>query len=167
MKKGVVIVNTARGAVMDEAALVKALESGQVASVGLDVYENEPEVHEGLVNNPHVMLVPHLGTYTVEVSDISFGNGVWKHRSIEVKSGKARVTSAVAGRRAFLFAVRGVLLLVFDCPDEKEPRDTQADETLPRIDTAEDGGVELVERAVRPDDRRSKKRGTRAEQVAF
>ena len=72
MKQGVVIVNTARGAVMDEAALVKALESGQVASVGLDVYENEPEVHEGLVNNPHVMLVPHLGTYTVEVRDFLF-----------------------------------------------------------------------------------------------
>ena len=72
MKKGVVIVNTARGAVMDEAALVKALESGQVASVGLDVYENEPEVHEGLVNNPHVMLVPHLGTYTVEVRELFF-----------------------------------------------------------------------------------------------
>lgn len=71
MKKGVVIVNTARGAVMDEAALVRALENGQVASVGLDVYENEPEVHEGLVNNPHVMLVPHLGTYTVEVSRLS------------------------------------------------------------------------------------------------
>ncbi|KAH7114387.1 glyoxylate reductase [Dendryphion nanum] len=66
MKKGVVIVNTARGAVMDEEALVKALENGQVASVGLDVYENEPDIHPGLVTNPHVMLVPHLGTYTVE-----------------------------------------------------------------------------------------------------
>jgi lactate dehydrogenase-like 2-hydroxyacid dehydrogenase len=66
MKHGVVIVNTARGAVMDEDALVKALESGQVASCGLDVYEEEPKVHAGLVKNPHVMLVPHMGTYTVE-----------------------------------------------------------------------------------------------------
>jgi glyoxylate reductase len=68
MKKGVVIVNTARGAVMDEKALVAALESGQVFSCGLDVYEDEPEIHPGLVANPHVMLVPHMGTWTVEVS---------------------------------------------------------------------------------------------------
>lgn len=66
MKKGVVIVNTARGAVMDEDALVKALESGQVLSCGLDVYEEEPKIHPGLVANPHVMLVPHMGTWTVE-----------------------------------------------------------------------------------------------------
>lgn len=70
MKKGVVIVNTARGAVIDEAALVKALDSGHVASVGLDVYENEPQIHPGLISNPHVMLVPHLGTWTVEVSSM-------------------------------------------------------------------------------------------------
>lgn len=66
MKKGVVIVNTARGAVMDEAALVTALKSGQVWSCGLDVFEEEPKVHPGLVANPHVMLVPHMGTWTVE-----------------------------------------------------------------------------------------------------
>jgi glyoxylate reductase len=66
MKKGIVIVNTARGAVMDEAALVDALASGQVASVGLDVYEEEPKINPGLISNPRVMLVPHLGTWTVE-----------------------------------------------------------------------------------------------------
>ncbi|EON61499.1 D-3-phosphoglycerate dehydrogenase [Coniosporium apollinis CBS 100218] len=66
MKKGVVIVNTARGAVIDEDALVRALDSGLVWSCGLDVYEEEPEVHPGLVANPHVMLVPHMGTWTVE-----------------------------------------------------------------------------------------------------
>lgn len=66
MKKGVVIVNTARGAVMDEDALVKALESGQVSSCGLDVYEEEPKIHPGLIKNPHVMLLPHMGTWTVE-----------------------------------------------------------------------------------------------------
>jgi glyoxylate reductase len=49
MKKGVVIVNTARGAVMDEAALVTALEKGQVWSCGLDVFEEDPKVHSGLV----------------------------------------------------------------------------------------------------------------------
>jgi len=66
MKKGVVIVNTARGAVMDEAALVSALESGHVASAGLDVYEEEPKVHPGLIANPNCVLVPHMGTWCVE-----------------------------------------------------------------------------------------------------
>ena len=66
MKPGIVIVNTARGAVMDEAALVAALDSGVVASVGLDVYEEEPKIHPGLVANDKVLLVPHLGTWTVE-----------------------------------------------------------------------------------------------------
>lgn len=71
MKTGVVIVNTARGAVMDEVALVEALESGKVLSCGLDVYEEEPKVHPGLLANAHVMLVPHMGTWTVEVCVLS------------------------------------------------------------------------------------------------
>ena len=66
MKDGVVIVNTARGAVMDEAALVDALDSGKVASAGLDVYEDEPSIHPGLIKNENVLLVPHLGTHTYE-----------------------------------------------------------------------------------------------------
>lgn len=68
MKKGTIIINTARGAVIDEAALVAALEDGTVASAGLDVFEDEPEVHPGLVANPAVLLVPHMGTWTVETS---------------------------------------------------------------------------------------------------
>lgn len=67
MKDGVVIINTARGAVIDEDALVKALDSGKVRSAGLDVFENEPEVHPGLVANDDVILVPHMGTHTYEV----------------------------------------------------------------------------------------------------
>ncbi|EEB06388.1 hydroxyacid dehydrogenase [Schizosaccharomyces japonicus yFS275] len=66
MKKGVVIVNTARGAVMDEDALVKALDDGTVFSAGLDVFEHEPKIHPGLMNNEHVMLLPHLGTNSIE-----------------------------------------------------------------------------------------------------
>src|SRR5271170_4343010 len=62
MKDGIVIVNTARGAVIDEAALVDALDSGKVASAGLDVFEEEPKVHPGLIKNENVLLVPHMGT---------------------------------------------------------------------------------------------------------
>jgi glyoxylate reductase len=69
MKKGVVIVNTARGAVMDEAALVTALDDGIVWSCGLDVFEQEPKIHEGLLRNKNVMLLPHMGTYTIETQE--------------------------------------------------------------------------------------------------
>ena len=66
MKPGVVIVNTARGAIIDEAAMADALESGHIASVGLDVYEREPEVNEKLMKQERALLVPHLGTHTTE-----------------------------------------------------------------------------------------------------
>ncbi|KAJ5905459.1 2-hydroxyacid dehydrogenase [Penicillium subrubescens] len=66
MKDGVVVVNTARGAVMDEAALVDALDSGKVFSAGLDVFEEEPKIHPGLIGNQNVLLVPHMGTWTIE-----------------------------------------------------------------------------------------------------
>lgn len=66
MKKGIVIVNTARGAVVDETALVKAIEDGTVSSAGLDVFEEEPNIHPGLMENEKVILLPHMGTYTVE-----------------------------------------------------------------------------------------------------
>lgn len=72
MKRGIVIVNTARGGVLDEAALVEAIESGIVRSVGLDVYQQEPNIHPGLLSNPHVCLLPHMGTFTVEVSYQSY-----------------------------------------------------------------------------------------------
>lgn len=66
MKDGVVIVNTARGAIIDEAALADALESGKVGAVGLDVYEREPEINEKLLRQERALLVPHLGTHTTE-----------------------------------------------------------------------------------------------------
>lgn len=56
---------------MDEDALVNALDSGKVYSAGLDVFEEEPKIHPGLVRNPNVLLVPHMGTWTVEVRDSS------------------------------------------------------------------------------------------------
>ncbi|EON61834.1 hypothetical protein W97_01052 [Coniosporium apollinis CBS 100218] len=66
MKPGVVIVNTARGAIIDEAAMAKALDDGHIAAVGLDVYEKEPLIDERLIKNERALLVPHLGTHTVE-----------------------------------------------------------------------------------------------------
>jgi D-3-phosphoglycerate dehydrogenase len=66
MKDGVILVNTARGKLIDEDALVEALDNGKVFSAGLDVYEEEPKVHEGLLNNPNVVLLPHVGTATRE-----------------------------------------------------------------------------------------------------
>lgn len=67
MKNGIVIVNTARGGVLDESALVEALDSEKVLSCGLDVYQDEPNIHPGLLANPHVCMLPHMGTSTVEV----------------------------------------------------------------------------------------------------
>lgn len=113
MKEGVVIVNTARGAVMDEDALVKALDNGHVLSCGLDVYEEEPKIHPGLVANPNVMLVPHMGTWTVEVSrcsatstsiliypDTNVHGGMehWQ-RSSRARNGPIQQHCARAGRR--------------------------------------------------------------------
>ncbi|QLG70153.1 hypothetical protein HG535_0A00920 [Zygotorulaspora mrakii] len=66
MKDGVVIVNTARGAVIDEAALIKALKSGKVRSAGLDVFEHEPQVPQELLDMPQVTGLPHMGTNTFE-----------------------------------------------------------------------------------------------------
>ncbi len=66
MKPTATLVNTARGPVVDEAALVVALREGEIASAGLDVFEHEPEVHPGLLELENVVLVPHLGSATVE-----------------------------------------------------------------------------------------------------
>ena len=66
MKPGAIIINTARGAIIDEAAMAKALENGHLSAVGLDVYEYEPVINESLLKNKRALLVPHLGTHTVE-----------------------------------------------------------------------------------------------------
>lgn len=64
MKPTAVLVNTARGPVVDEAALAEALEAGVIAGAGLDVYEHEPEVTEALLSLENVVLAPHLGSAT-------------------------------------------------------------------------------------------------------
>lgn len=66
MKDGVIIVNTARGALIDEAALVDALKSGKVWTAGLDVFEDEPAIHPGLLECENAVLLPHVGTATFE-----------------------------------------------------------------------------------------------------
>ena len=64
MKPGAFLINTSRGPVIDEAALVHALESGKIAGAALDVYENEPFVHSGL-KRPNVVLAPHIASASV------------------------------------------------------------------------------------------------------
>jgi glyoxylate reductase len=66
MKSDAFIINTARGAVIDEQALVEALEQGRIAGAGLDVYENEPALTSGLERLDNVVLLPHVGSATVE-----------------------------------------------------------------------------------------------------
>ncbi|KAH3942235.1 hypothetical protein HBI56_194470 [Parastagonospora nodorum] len=66
MKDGIVIVNTARGPLIDEAALVDALKSGKVWTCGLDVFEEEPKIHPGLLECENAVLLPHVGTGTFE-----------------------------------------------------------------------------------------------------
>lgn len=67
MKPGGLFINIARGDVVDEAALAQALQSGQIGGAGLDVYEQEPQIHPALLTMENVTLLPHLGTATLEV----------------------------------------------------------------------------------------------------
>lgn len=91
MKPGVTIINTARGAIIDEEALVEALKSDRIWSVGLDVYEEEPKVHPDLLKDDRVMLLPHIGTATFEtrvclfsmfVLDLTSSRRRWRFRSL-------------------------------------------------------------------------------------
>lgn len=66
MRRTAFLINTARGDVVDEAALVEALTSGKIAGAGLDVFEKEPQVSPELLAMENVVLLPHLGSATQE-----------------------------------------------------------------------------------------------------
>lgn len=61
-----ILINTARGELIDEAALAQAVAMRAISGVGLDVFENEPDIHPGLLGQPNVVLLPHLGSATLE-----------------------------------------------------------------------------------------------------
>jgi glyoxylate reductase len=84
MKATAAIINTSRGAVIDEKALVAALQSEQIGRAGLDVYENEPEVEPELLRMSNVVLAPHLGSSTIET---------------RTKMGEVAITNCLAGCR--------------------------------------------------------------------
>jgi glyoxylate reductase len=69
MRETAVLVNTSRGPVVDEATLADALEEGRIFAAGLDVYEEEPKVHPGLLELENVVLAPHIGSASVETRD--------------------------------------------------------------------------------------------------
>jgi glyoxylate reductase len=80
MKKTAFLINTARGPIVHEQALVEALVTGQIAGAGLDVFEHEPAVHPRLLELDNVVLIPHLGSATVEtraaMADIAATNAL-------------------------------------------------------------------------------------------
>jgi len=66
MKPSAFLINTARGTVVDEAALAQALHAGRIAGAGLDVFEHEPSIHPDLLSAPNTLLLPHIGSATLE-----------------------------------------------------------------------------------------------------
>ena len=66
LRPDAILINTARGELIDEAALAQAVAQRRIAGVGLDVFEHEPKVHPGLLGHANVVLLPHLGSATIE-----------------------------------------------------------------------------------------------------
>jgi glyoxylate reductase len=66
MKESAILINTARGPIIDELAMIHALEAGHIAGVGLDVYENEPRIPSTLSSHPRAICLPHVGTMSLE-----------------------------------------------------------------------------------------------------
>jgi D-3-phosphoglycerate dehydrogenase len=66
MKNGVLLINSARGGIIDETALLAALDSGKVGGAGLDVFDNEPTPKEAILKHPKISMTPHIGASTIE-----------------------------------------------------------------------------------------------------
>jgi len=77
MKRGAIVVNTARGALVDDEALIAGLNSGHIRAAGLDVYDGEPNVNPSYLTLENVTLLPHLGSATIETRD------AMGHRALE------------------------------------------------------------------------------------
>ena len=69
LKRNSILINTTRGEIIDEKALIRLLESNRIMAVGLDVFENEPFINPELLNFPNVLVLPHLGSATKEARD--------------------------------------------------------------------------------------------------
>ncbi len=95
LRRGAFVINTARGPIVDEAALARLLHDGHLAGAGLDVYEHEPRVHAGLPALPNAVLLPHVGSATVET------------RSAMADLAAANVEAVLAGREPPAPVVRG------------------------------------------------------------
>lgn len=95
MKPNAILINTARGAIIDEAALIEALRQRVIAAAGLDVYEFEPKLSPGLADLDNVVVLPHLGSATVStrtaISTLAAEN------IIAVLSGRPPITPVTAG----------------------------------------------------------------------
>jgi lactate dehydrogenase-like 2-hydroxyacid dehydrogenase len=69
MKPSAIVVNTGRGSLVDDEALIAALKTGQIAGAGLDVFNNEPHLHPGYLDLENAVLLPHIGSATIETRD--------------------------------------------------------------------------------------------------
>jgi glyoxylate reductase len=94
MRPGSILVNTARGPIVDEAALAHALEHGPLAAAGLDVFEDEPHVHPALLGRHNVVLAPHIGSADRPTREAMAALAV--NNVLEVLAGRAALTP-VAG----------------------------------------------------------------------
>ena len=90
MKPTAFLVNTARGPIVDEQALVDALKDKEIAGAGLDVFEFEPKINEGLLDRDDVVLIPHLGSATTETRDAMAMLAA--NNAVAIASGKSPLT---------------------------------------------------------------------------